>query len=60
MNTPTPLPHSVPLASGQPPRLPDLVQAEHLFRGSQEILIAHNGETYRLRITRSGKLILTK
>ncbi|MFP5410838.1 MAG: hemin uptake protein HemP [Gammaproteobacteria bacterium] len=34
--------------------------AELLFRGRQEILIRHNGEHYRLRITKSGKLILTK
>lgn len=31
-----------------------------LFQGSQEILINHNGEPYRLRITKNGKLILTK
>ncbi len=34
--------------------------ADHLFQGRQEILIAHKGETYRLRITKNGKLILTK
>ena len=39
---------------------PGLIQADRLFQGSQEILIAHNGETYRLRITKNGKLILTK
>lgn len=31
-----------------------------LFQGSQEIQISHNGENYRLRITKNGKLILTK
>jgi len=31
-----------------------------LFRGRQEVLIAHGDETYRLRLTRNGKLILTK
>ena len=31
-----------------------------LFQGSQEILISHNGEPYRLRITKNGKLIPTK
>ncbi|MHB0973165.1 MAG: hemin uptake protein HemP [Thiobacillus sp.] len=36
------------------------IPADLLFRGSQEILINHNGEIYRLRITRNGKLILTK
>lgn len=34
--------------------------ADHLFQGHQEVLIAHKGETYRLRITKNGKLILTK
>ena len=36
------------------------MQANQLFRESQEVLIDHNGETYRLRITKNGKLILTK
>ncbi|HWU65242.1 MAG TPA: hemin uptake protein HemP [Ensifer sp.] len=31
-----------------------------LFRGAREIAIDHNGEIYRLRITRQGKLILNK
>lgn len=57
---------SHPLSDRQAPRpaqrpsLPDTVPAELLFRGRQEVLIRHNGEHYRLRITKSGKLILTK
>lgn len=31
-----------------------------LFGGTREIEIEHNGEIYRLRITRQGKLILNK
>lgn len=31
-----------------------------LFKGRQEVLIEHAGQTYRLRITRQNKLILTK
>jgi hemin uptake protein HemP len=31
-----------------------------LFEGHSEIIIAHRGEEYRLRVTKSGKLILTK
>jgi hemin uptake protein HemP len=31
-----------------------------LFRGHQEIRIRHEGTSYRLRITRNGKLILNK
>lgn len=33
---------------------------EELFAGAREILIEHNGEIYRLRITAKGGLILTK
>ena len=36
------------------------IPTDFLFQGAQEILIAHNGEHYRLRITKNGKLILTK
>jgi hemin uptake protein HemP len=31
-----------------------------LLRGRREVLIAHCDEVYRLRLTRNGKLILTK
>lgn len=41
-------------------RLPHTVPADRLFEGRQEIQIAHGDETYRLRITKNGKLILTK
>lgn len=35
-------------------------QAAELFGGEAEIGIVHESAMYRLRITRSGKLILTK
>lgn len=31
-----------------------------LLKGAREILIHHEGEVYRLRLTRNGKLILNK
>lgn len=31
-----------------------------LFAGGSEVVITHGSETYRLRETRQGKLILTK
>jgi hemin uptake protein HemP len=31
-----------------------------LFRRDREVVIVHRGQEYRLRITRSDKLILTK
>ena len=37
-----------------------MVSAEQLFRGAKEIVIRHQGDDYRLRITRNDKLILTK
>jgi hemin uptake protein HemP len=36
------------------------LRASDLFRGRQEVAIEFRGETYRLRITRNDKLILTK
>ena len=47
-------------ASGRPVPMPDVIPTDSLFRGRQEILISHNGEQYRLRITKNAKLILTK
>lgn len=37
-----------------------VLRSEDLFLGSHEILIDHDGEQYRLRLTRNGKLILQK
>ncbi|MBN4079005.1 hemin uptake protein HemP [Beggiatoa alba] len=34
--------------------------SHELFQGRQEICIEHADQLYRLRITRQGKLILTK
>jgi hemin uptake protein HemP len=46
-----------PTARG--PSLP-LLRSEELFGRSREILIEHGGAFYRLRLTHSNKLILTK
>lgn len=37
-----------------------VVKSEDLFREAREVRIVHRDEEYRLRITRAGKLILTK
>jgi hemin uptake protein HemP len=37
-----------------------LVRSEELFGRGREILIEHAGSFYRLRLTHSNKLILTK
>lgn len=39
---------------------PKRVTAQDLFQGEREICIEHDGELYRLRITRRNKLILQK
>ncbi|WP_179405195.1 hemin uptake protein HemP [Burkholderia guangdongensis] len=36
------------------------VASDALLQGRSHVSIAHNGETYQLRATRLGKLILTK
>ncbi|RQS59891.1 hemin uptake protein HemP [Burkholderia sp. Bp8963] len=37
-----------------------VVSSDSLLQGRSHVSIAHNGETYQLRATRLGKLILTK
>ena len=37
-----------------------VIDSDALFRGATEIRVRHGAEEYRLRITRQGKLILTK
>lgn len=36
------------------------IESDRLFQGGSEIVIVHQNEEYSLRITRNGKLILTK
>lgn len=54
----TPLPD----AAGKPdaPAGQPSFTTEELFGSATEIGIAHQGSTYRLRITRQGKLVLNK
>jgi hemin uptake protein HemP len=37
-----------------------MLQSQHLFALGREIRIQHEGEEYRLRLTRNNRLILTK
>ena len=50
-----------PAAEDRPrgPAIP-LIPSEELFGRTREILIEHGGAYYRLRVTHSNKLILTK
>lgn len=42
------------------PALRNRFQSAELFGAAREVVIEHAGEEYRLRLTRQGKLILTK
>ena len=53
-------PETQPQAPQMPSRAPSPLNSAALLKGREEIEIAHQGETYRLRRTRQGKLILTK
>ena len=53
-----PVAPAMPSASPRPGRR--LCTSDELFDGARELVIRHGREEYRLRITRSGKLILTK
>ena len=58
------MPHQLPFPVGE---MTDslssgvrVYQTGELFGPAKEIGIAHDGTLYRLRVTRAGKLILTK
>ncbi len=36
------------------------LSTSQLFQGRRSVVIVHSGQEYRLQITKSGKLILTK
>lgn len=42
------------------PQAPRELDTRHLFDGARELVIRHGAETYTLRLTRAGKLLLTK
>jgi hemin uptake protein HemP len=48
-------PSNLPSGSGE-----RSLRSDTLLQGHSHISIVHNGETYQLRATRLGKLILTK
>jgi len=59
------LPRSEPPAVSQHDRaheapLPRTVRSADLLQGARELFIQHEEQTYRLRLTRNGKLILVK
>ena len=50
------VPSNISASAEKKPR----IESNHLFQGNKEIVIVHQKEEYNLRITRNGKLILTK
>ncbi|MGD9942295.1 MAG: hemin uptake protein HemP [Burkholderiaceae bacterium] len=47
-------------AAGRPSAVPaQVIASETLFGQAREVLILHNNRLYRLRVTMSGKLVLT-
>ncbi len=55
---PPPPPATTDAAPSAPRR--QALESRVLFAGGSEVVIFHYGESYRLRQTRQGKLILTK
>lgn len=39
---------------------PERIQVADLVKGAREVVLVHDGQEYRLRVTAKGKLILTK
>lgn len=44
----------------QNPTVPSVLSSKDLLGERRELVILHEGELYRLRVTRNNKLILTK
>jgi hemin uptake protein HemP len=44
----------------RPTAQPERVRVSDLLKGARELILEHGNQDYRLRITASGKLILTK
>lgn len=61
-NPPIDVPPPPPATTDAAPSAPRCLALESrvLFAGGSEVVIFHYGESYRLRQTRQGKLILTK
>lgn len=56
MNSAIPPSPDHPTTTQQPRR----VAVSELLAGAEVVILVHNGQEYRLRLTRANKLILTK
>jgi hemin uptake protein HemP len=56
-----PDPESTPPVEGSPAGTrPKRIKVSELLQGEREVILEHDSQDYRLRITANGKLILTK
>ena len=51
---------TISTAVEQAPNGPPKISSSDLFRGGRIVVITHDGETYRLLLTRNNRLILQK
>ncbi|MCG6154563.1 hemin uptake protein HemP [Rubinisphaera margarita] len=58
MEDQTPPPKTQTASSAPPTSI--VIPFAQLSQGSREVIIEHEGQVYRLRLTRNGKLILNK
>jgi len=56
MGDPTDKPRKRP----SPEAAPRMIRSSDLLQGERQIVIEHEGELYRLQLTRNGRLILQK
>lgn len=58
---PVPPPETAPLAAVDKDQAPTTaIDSAQLLQGRKEVVLLHQGQPYRLQLTRAGKLILTK
>lgn len=59
-STPCAIQHAPPVLRSNTPHTPSQWDSATLLGDQRSTTIVHGGETYRLQLTRQGKLILTK
>lgn len=59
-NPSDPADRTPPSGAGSAPTPRTRLRSETLLAGAREVVIEHRGQDYRLQLTSSGKLILTK
>ena len=59
-STALPQPQTPANPQDRPANEPPLLDSAQLLGGRKQVAISHGGELYSLRLTRNGKLILTK